>query len=80
MAGGALRTAGYFVDVATFPAVSARRSGIRVTLTAHLSADDVTGLIDAIATELPRALAAEGATRAEVDEAFGRALAPVGIS
>jgi 7-keto-8-aminopelargonate synthetase-like enzyme len=67
---GALREAGYFVDVATFPAVSARRSGIRITLTAHLNAEDVTGLIDAIATELPRALAAEGATRAEVAEAF----------
>ncbi len=67
---GALRSAGYFVHVATFPAVSARRSGTRVTPTTHLSAADVTGLVDAIATELPRALTAEGATRAEVAEAF----------
>lgn len=50
--------------------MSARRSGIRITLTTHLGAADITGLVDAIATELPRALAAEGATRDEVADAF----------
>jgi 7-keto-8-aminopelargonate synthetase-like enzyme len=47
----ALRCAGYSVDVATFPAVSARRTGLRITLTTHLDTADVNELVDAITSE-----------------------------
>jgi 7-keto-8-aminopelargonate synthetase-like enzyme len=69
-----LREAGYYVNTAVFPAVPAKRSGARVTLTAHHTEDDVAGLVDALAEHLPAALADEGATVDDLRRAFARQL------
>jgi 7-keto-8-aminopelargonate synthetase-like enzyme len=69
-----LRTAGYFVNTATFPAVPAKRTGARLTLTAHHTEDDVAGVVAALAEHLPAALADEGATVTDLRRAFARQL------
>lgn len=69
-----LRGAGYFVNTATFPAVPAKRTGARLTLTAHHTEDDVAGVVAALAEHLPAALADEGATVADLRRAFARQL------
>ena len=69
-----LRDAGYFVDTAVYPGVPAKRCGARIALTAHHTAADVTGLVDAIASELPRALRDEGSDVDVVRCAFARQL------
>lgn len=47
---------GFYTNHAVYPAVSRRKSGIRFTLTRHLSAEDIHGLVEAIARNLPRAM------------------------
>jgi 7-keto-8-aminopelargonate synthetase-like enzyme len=69
-----LRAAGYFVDVASFPAVAAKRSGARVALTTHQTEEDIAGLVDALAEALPAALADEGSSVTELRAAFARQL------
>ena len=69
-----LRGAGYYVNSAVFPAVPAKRSGARVTITAHHTEDDVAGVVAALAEHLPAALADEGATVDELRRAFARQL------
>lgn len=65
-----LRDAGFFVDVATFPAVPAKRSGVRITLTAHHTAADVRALVGALTETLPVVLAAHGSGPAELNRVF----------
>jgi 7-keto-8-aminopelargonate synthetase-like enzyme len=72
---GRLRAAGYFADTAVFPAVAAKRCGSRITLTSHHTAEDVAGIVDALVTALPRALADEGSSPAILRKAFVRQLA-----
>lgn len=48
---------GFYTNHAVYPAVSQRKSGIRFTLTVHLSAEDIHGLIEAIARNLSKAMA-----------------------
>jgi 7-keto-8-aminopelargonate synthetase-like enzyme len=72
---GLLREAGFFIDTATFPAVPAKRSGARVTLTAHHTEEDVTRLVDGLADALPRVLAEAGSSTQALRRAFGRQLA-----
>jgi len=45
---------GFYTNQAVYPAVSRRKSGIRFTLTRHLSAEDIHGLVEAIARHLPK--------------------------
>jgi 7-keto-8-aminopelargonate synthetase-like enzyme len=71
---GRLREAGFFVDTATYPAVAAKRSGVRITLTAHHTPDDVVDLVEALTDALPRALADEGSSLAQVERVFKRQL------
>ncbi|MDP1665235.1 MAG: aminotransferase class I/II-fold pyridoxal phosphate-dependent enzyme [Methylobacter sp.] len=47
---------GFYTNHAVYPAVSRRKSGIRFTLTRHLSFEDIHGLIAAIARNLPKVL------------------------
>lgn len=69
-----LRESGFHVNTASFPAVPAKRSGARLTLTAHHTEDDVAGLVAALAEHLPRAIADEGATVEDLHRAFARQL------
>ncbi len=68
--GVALREAGYFATAATFPGVPVRQSGIRLSLTRHLTAADIDGLAAAMEAALPGVLAATGATLESIREAF----------
>lgn len=45
---------GYYVNAAAFPSVPYKASGVRVTLHNHLEPEDITGLLETIAHELPR--------------------------
>lgn len=71
---GKLRDAGCFADTATFPAVPAKLSGARVTLTAHHTEDDVAALVETLATALPAALAEEGSSVDVLERSFSRQL------
>jgi len=51
-----LMNEGFYTNHAVYPAVSRRKSGVRFTLTRHLSAEDIHGLVEAIARNLPLAL------------------------
>ena len=66
-----MRGAGFHVNTATFPAVPARRSGARIALNAHLTEDDVAGVVAALAEQLPAAMADEGTTTEDLYRAFG---------
>ncbi|OHV31538.1 MULTISPECIES: aminotransferase class I/II-fold pyridoxal phosphate-dependent enzyme [Pseudofrankia] len=61
-----LRDAGFFVNVAVYPAVPSAREGLRLTLTLHQTEADVENLVDAIADQLPLALADQGRTPADL--------------
>jgi 7-keto-8-aminopelargonate synthetase-like enzyme len=69
-----LREAGFFVNTAAFPAVPAKRCGVRLTLTTHHTVDDVAGVVATLAEHLPVALAEEGASVADLRQAFARQL------
>jgi 7-keto-8-aminopelargonate synthetase-like enzyme len=56
---------GFYTNHAVYPAVSRRKSGIRFTLTRHLSAEDIQSLVEAIARNLPKVLDAKPKKRAE---------------
>jgi 7-keto-8-aminopelargonate synthetase-like enzyme len=45
---------GFYTNHAVYPAVSRRKSGIRFTITRHLSFEDIYGLVSAIANILPK--------------------------
>jgi 7-keto-8-aminopelargonate synthetase-like enzyme len=47
-----LMSEGFYTNTALFPAVSKNRGGLRVALTVHQTAEDVRGLIDAIARRI----------------------------
>jgi hypothetical protein len=51
--GSALKAAGFFVNVAVFPAVPRRRAGLRIMLNYHHSADDVRDLVREISRVAP---------------------------
>jgi hypothetical protein len=69
-----LREAGFFANPATFPAVPATRCGVRLTLTAQHTEDDVAGVVAALAEHLPAAIADEGASVSDLRRAFARQL------
>jgi 7-keto-8-aminopelargonate synthetase-like enzyme len=70
-----LMDAGFFVDTASFPAVAAKRSGARLTLTYHHTDDDVALLVDALAEALPAALADESGSLEQLNAVFAKQLA-----
>jgi 7-keto-8-aminopelargonate synthetase-like enzyme len=69
-----LRGAGFFVNTAAFPAVPAKRCGVRLTLTVHHTEDDVARVVAALSEHLPAALADEGSTVEDLRRAFTREL------
>jgi 7-keto-8-aminopelargonate synthetase-like enzyme len=61
---------GFWTNLASFPAVVAKRSGVRSTITLHQSADDIRRLVEATARHMPDALAREGSSMEEVHSLF----------
>lgn len=64
------REHGIYVNVAAYPTVPMRRSGIRISTTRHHSLEDLERLADAVAKVWPVALDEEGLTQEEVDRHF----------
>jgi 7-keto-8-aminopelargonate synthetase-like enzyme len=56
---------GFYTNHAVYPAVSRRKSGIRFTLTRHLSFEDIHNLISTVARILPTFVQANSRKRAE---------------
>lgn len=50
----AMQNAGYFVNVAVFPAVARNRAGLRIVMTRHLTRDDIAGLVRELVRERDR--------------------------
>ena len=69
-----LLDAGYYVNVAMFPAVPMRRSGLRITLTPHLRMEDINGLLNTLERIYPAALAHHGVVLSELLQDFSRAV------
>jgi 7-keto-8-aminopelargonate synthetase-like enzyme len=55
VAAAELMKQGYFANVATFPAVPWRQSGLRIALTVHQRLDDIHGLVDRLAPMVAQA-------------------------
>lgn len=72
---GRLMDAGFFVDTASYPAVAAKRSGARITITYHHTEDDIALLVDALGEALPAALADEGSSPEKLSAVFAKQLA-----
>jgi 7-keto-8-aminopelargonate synthetase-like enzyme len=50
---------GFYTNCASFPAVSLKNSGVRFTVTRHLSFKDIQSLVEAIARNLKEVLSAK---------------------
>jgi 7-keto-8-aminopelargonate synthetase-like enzyme len=61
---------GYYVNTALFPAVPIKNTGVRYTLNTHLTLDDITGLVNAMAYHYPLALEEEEVTDNDIRKAF----------
>ena len=64
--------AGFYVNIAMFPAVPMRRSGLRITLTPHLHPADIDGLIAALERLYAPALARAGVELSALLQDFSR--------
>jgi 7-keto-8-aminopelargonate synthetase-like enzyme/predicted N-acyltransferase len=62
---------GLLVNSAVFPAVPAKRCGVRFTVTRHQQLSDIRRLLEAVAEYLPTVLAKHGSSREEIAEVFG---------
>jgi 7-keto-8-aminopelargonate synthetase-like enzyme/predicted N-acyltransferase len=65
---------GIYVTPSVYPTVPMRRGGIRLSLTAYHSAEDVTRVIERLAVHIPAVLAEEGLTVDNLDDEFRHAL------
>ncbi len=61
---------GFYTNLAIFPAVPVKNTGLRLTFTLHTSKADIKNLMDAVEYHLPLALAEEGRTIEDVYKAF----------
>jgi len=61
---------GLLLNAAVFPAVPAKRCGLRFTVTRHHQLSDIRRLLETVAEHLPKALATHGSSRAEIDHVF----------
>jgi len=65
-----LLQAGFWTNLAAFPAVSPKRSGVRSTLTLHQEPRDIANLVATMAEELPGVLQRGGSSLDEVRRLF----------
>lgn len=61
---------GFYVNLAIFPAVSMKNTGLRFTITEHVSKRDIYNFVQALNYHYPAALESEGKTCNEVRRAF----------
>lgn len=65
---------GIYVTPSVYPTVPMRRGGIRLSITAYHTAEDVTRVIQRLAVHIPAVLAEEGLTVDNLDDEFRHAL------
>lgn len=61
---------GYYVNLSVFPSVSYNNTGMRIPLSLHMSKDDINGLLNQIAQQLPLAMADTGTSMKEINRYF----------
>lgn len=62
--------AGYYVNLGIFPAVAIKNTGLRFTVTNHVSKEDIKNFVEAIEYHYPQALKEERRTLNEIRSAF----------
>ena len=65
-----LMNEGFFINLAVFPGVPVKNTGLRFTISRYLKKDDIKNLINAIEYHYPLALKEENSTQNEVRKAF----------
>jgi predicted N-acyltransferase len=61
---------GYYVNIGMFPAVSVKNTGLRFTLTNHISKDDIKSFITTLNQQYKKTLKEEGKTINDIRKAF----------
>ena len=61
---------GYHINISHYPAVPTKRAGLRLTLTALHSPEEIRGVVEALAHHVPRVLDEYGVSREELDTLF----------
>jgi 7-keto-8-aminopelargonate synthetase-like enzyme len=65
---------GFYVNIAIFPIVSVKNTGLRFTITRHQTLDKIEELVDCIKYHYPRVLEEEGKTQNQIRKAFNLSL------
>jgi 7-keto-8-aminopelargonate synthetase-like enzyme len=65
-----MKKAGFFFNLSVFPAVSIKHTGLRITLSNHLTTDDIDNLLDTLAENLPVVLKEHGTSIEEIRNEF----------
>ena len=65
-----LMNAGYFINISVFPSVSYNNTGLRIPINNKLTIEDINGILNTIANELPQALADTNATMSDIYKSF----------
>jgi 7-keto-8-aminopelargonate synthetase-like enzyme len=65
-----LQNEGFFVNLAIFPAVSVRSTGIRFTISRQVQKNEIKEFVDALAFHYPKVLVEEGRTKEDIQKAF----------
>ncbi|MBZ9730762.1 bifunctional aminotransferase class I/II-fold pyridoxal phosphate-dependent enzyme/GNAT family N-acetyltransferase [Salegentibacter sp. JZCK2] len=63
---------GYYVNIGFFPAVPAKNTGLRITISRHNQKEEIKGLVDSLVEEFPKALKETKTNLERVNFAFGR--------
>ncbi|MBK9638954.1 MAG: hypothetical protein IPO63_14550 [Bacteroidetes bacterium] len=61
---------GFYVNLSVFPSVSFNNTGMRIPLSLHMSKEDINGLLNQIAQQLPLAMADTGTSMKEINRYF----------
>ncbi len=65
-----LMNAGYFINISVFPSVSYNNTGLRIPLNNKLTIEDIDGIVNTIAEQLPLALADTNASMNDIYKFF----------
>jgi len=61
---------GYYVNLSVFPSVSYNNTGMRIPLSLHMNKEDINGLLNEIAQQLPSAMVDTGTSTKEISRFF----------
>lgn len=65
-----LQNDGFFVNLAIFPAVSVRSTGVRFTISRQVKKNEIKDFVDCLLNHYPKVLTDEGKTTEDVNKAF----------